>query len=255
MNNDLWKYYTSFQKELINKIDNHENLSIDECFLIEKNEWERFIYNKINPYNQNKYNILYIQKKIPKFIENFSSALEILKNNKKIKLVKKDLLAALYHDNIIKCFKSFNFYCGNKKLLIEFNEKYSCMALLILNPLDSIINNNMHLYVIVFRTLNHMKQKLYASLFSQEFDLNYDILNNLEYNNIIITKFNDYKNIDGMYPIEESQKIKRNNYFKDNNLLTIFIYIFYYEKYLSIYKENTFDENESYFLINPKCLN
>ena len=181
-------------------------------------------------------------------------ALTILKNNKKIKLVKKDLITALYQDNNLKYSKSFNYYCGNNKLLIEFNENYSCMVLLILNPIDSIINNNKHLYVIVFKTLNHLKQKLYKNLLSQEIDLNYDILNNLKYNNIIITKLNNYQNIDGMYPIEENQKIKSNNNFKDNNLITIFIYIFYYEKYLSIYKENTFDENDSYFLINPKWL-
>ena len=236
MNKSLWENYTSFQKELINRIQNYGILARDDCFLIEKNVWERFIYNKINPYNQNKNNILYIQKKIPELIENFTSALTILKNNQKIKLVKKDLIATLYQDNNLKYFKSFNYYCGNKKLLIEFNEKYSCMALLILNPLDSIINNSKHLYVIAFRTLNHKKQKLYTNLLSQEIDFNYDILNNLEYNNIIISKLNDYQNIDGMYPIEEYQKIKSNNYFKDNNLLTIFIYIFYYEKYLSIYK-------------------
>ena len=255
MNNYLWKNYTSFQKELINIIENHEIIARDDCFLIEKNDWEKYIYNKINPNNQNNKNILYIQKKIP--IENFSSAFTILKNHKKIKLVKKDLIAALYQGNNLRYFKSsksFNYYCGNKKLLIEFNENYSCMALLILNPLDLIINNSKHLYVIAFRTLDHMKQKLYTNLLSQEIDLNHDILNNLEYNNIIITQINDYKNIDGMYPIEECHNINSNNYFKDNSLLTLFIYIFYYEKHLSNYKENTFDENESYFLINPKWL-
>ena len=253
MDNYLWKNYISFQKELINRIQSHEILPRDDCFLIEENDWERFIYNKINPYNQTKNNILYIHKKV-EFIENISSALKILKNNKKIKLVKKDLIAALYKVNDLIYLKSFNYYCGNNKLLIEFNENYSCMALLILNPLDSIINNSKHLYVIAFRTLNHLKENLYINLLSQEIVLNYDILNNLEYNNIIITKFNGFINIDGMYPIEEYQIIRNNNIFKDNNILTIFICIFYYEKYLSIYREKTFDENESYFLINPQWL-
>ena len=254
---NLWKIYTSFQKELINRIKNQEISTRDDCFLIEKNDWERFIYNKINPYNlKNNNNIINIQKKVPEFIENFSSALTILKNNNKIKLVKKDLIVYLYEDNNLKYCKTINYYCGNKKLLIEFNENYSCMALLILNPLESFVNNNTYLYTIAFRTLNPLKEIIYKNLLSKESDLNIDIdiLNNLKYNNIIITKLNDYKNINGMYPIKECQNINSNNYFKDNNLLTIFIYIFYYEKYLSIYKENTFDENESYFLINPKWL-
>ena len=128
------------------------------------------------------------------------------------------------------------------------------MALLILNPLESIVNNNSYLYTIAFRTLNHLKEKIYKNLLNQEIDLNNDILNNLKYNNITITKLNDYKNIDGMYHIEEHQKNNSDNYFKNSNISTIFIYIFYYENYLSIYRENTFDENDSYFLISPKWL-
>ena len=57
------------------------------------------------------------------------------------------------------------------------------MALLILNPLESIVNNNSHLYSIAFKTLNHLEQKIYKNLLSQEIDLNNDILNNLKYNN------------------------------------------------------------------------
>jgi len=251
---NLWKIYISFQKELINRIESQEILARDDCFLIEKNDWERFIYYKINPYDQNNNNFLNIQKEIPEFIDNISSALTILKNNKNIKLVKKDLIESLYQDNNLKDFKSINYYCGNKKLLIEFNEKYSCMALLILNPLESIVNNNANLYIIAFRTMNHLKETIYKNLLSQEIDLNIDILNNLKYNNIIIKKLNNYNNINGIYPIEEHQKNNGCNYFKDDNILIIFIYIFYYEKYLSIYKENIFDENNSYFLINPEWL-
>ena len=38
-----------------------------------------------------------------------------------------------------------------------------------------------------------------------------------------------------MYPIEENPKIQRNNFiFVKENILKILIYLFYYEKYLSI---------------------
>ena len=62
--NNLWNIYTSFQKELINKIESQEITARDSCFLIEKNDWEKLIYNKINSFNQNNNNnILNIQKK------------------------------------------------------------------------------------------------------------------------------------------------------------------------------------------------
>ena len=61
--------------------------------------------------------------------------------------------------------------------------------------------------------------------------------------------------------IKESS-IKKHNISKITNkslifnegLLKIFIYIFYYEKYLSEKKEKSFDEKEKYCLINPKWL-
>jgi hypothetical protein len=87
MNNYLYNNYISFQKQLNYLVQSNDIFCGNDCFLIEKNDWEKYIYNKINPNNQNNKNILYIQKKIP--IENFSSAFTILKNNKKTKLVKK----------------------------------------------------------------------------------------------------------------------------------------------------------------------
>ena len=109
--------------------------------------------------------------------------------------------------------------------------------------------------IIYFKTLNHLKEDLYLNLLNKEIDLNYDILNNLKNNNIIITEFNELNILYNIYPIEENKIIQNNNLnFIIDNILKIFIYIFYYEEYLSIYKENYFNENESYFLINPKWL-
>ena len=128
--------------------------------------------------------------------------------------------------------------------------------LLILNPLDSIIDNNKYLYVIAFKTFNDLKEDLFINLLNKGINLTFDIMNNLQNNNIVLTKFNEFNYVDGMYPIEENPKIQRNNFiFVKENILKIFIYIFYYEKYLSIYKDNFFDEKASYFLINPKWLN
>ena len=96
MNNNLWKYYIDFQNELINEIQSNEISYRDDCLLIEKNDWEKLIYNKINPNNKNINNTRYIKKEIPEFIENISSFLKILRKNIIIKLVSKDLVTDFY---------------------------------------------------------------------------------------------------------------------------------------------------------------
>ena len=243
MSNYLYNNYISFQKQLNYLVQNNDFFSGDDCFLIEKNDWEKLIYSKIDPYNKYKSNVLNTQNKIPEFIENISSALQILKKNKILKLVKKDLIAAFYQEEGLRDYRSFNYYCGKNKLIIEFNENNSSNVLLILNPLDSIIDNNKYLYVIAFKTFNDLKEDLYINLLNKGIDLTFDIMNNLQNNNIVLTKFNEFNYVDGMYPIEENPKIQRNNFiFVKENILKIFIYIFYYEKYLSIYKDNFFDE-------------
>ena len=256
MSSYLYNNYISFQKQLNYLVQNNDFFSGDDCFLIEKNDWEKLIYNQIDPYNKYKSNVLNTQNKIPEFIDNISSALQILKKNKILKLVKKDLIAAFYQEEGLRDYRSFNYYCGKNKLIIEFNENNSSNVLLILNPLDSIIDNNKYLYVIAFKTFNDLKEDLYINLLNKGINLTFDLMNNLQNNNIVITKFNEFNCVDGMYPIEENPKIQRNNFiFVKENILKIFIYIFYYEKYLSIYKDNFFDEKASYFLINPKWLN
>ena len=257
MSDYLYEKYISLRKELIILIQDNEIFDRDDCFLMEKNNFEKLILNKINTYNKNKSNILDDQDEIPLFIENISSALKVLKNNEKLKLIKKDLIVALYQDKGLRSFKCFNYYYGKKKLIIEFNENNSSNALLIWNPLDLNIDNNKYLYVIAFKTfnVNDLKKDLYFNLLNKKIDLNNNILNNLQNNHIVITKFNELYYVDGMYPIEENPKIQRNNFnFVNENILKILIYIFYYEKYLSINKDNSFDENESYLLINPEWL-
>ena len=179
MSNYLNKAYNSLRKELINLIQNNEVFFRNDCFLIENNNLEKLFYNKINPYNKNKSNVLDDQDEIPFFIENISSALKVIKNNKKLKLVKKDLIVALYQDKGLRSFICFNYYCGKNKLIIEFNENNSSNALLILNPLDLIVDNNKYLYVIAFKTFNanDLKIDLYINLLNKK---KYLIINQID---------------------------------------------------------------------------
>ena len=79
MSNYLYNNYISFQKQLNYLVQNNDFFGGDDCFLIEKNDWEKLIYNQIDPYNKYKSNVLNTQNKIPEFIDNISSALQILK--------------------------------------------------------------------------------------------------------------------------------------------------------------------------------
>ena len=79
MSSYLYNNYISFQKQLNYLVQNNDFFGGDNCFLIEKNDWEKLIYNQIDPYNKYKSNVLNTQNKIPEFIDNISSALQILK--------------------------------------------------------------------------------------------------------------------------------------------------------------------------------
>jgi hypothetical protein len=116
----------------------------------------------------------------------------------------------------------------------------------------------MYSFVFAFRTLNYSRNDLYTYLLEYDYDiLNEDIINSLKNNNIFITyEFEKYiKDVVNMFPIEE-YGIIQNNYFKfdKDNILKLFIYIFYYEKSLLNSEDNFFNEINDYFLINPGWL-
>jgi hypothetical protein len=235
-----------------------------ECFLTYEDYKEKIFKKNINPYfiyndNFRDYNNnSFFQENENRFIENISSALQILKYNKKLRLVTKNYMRRFYHINFLRYFKTVNYYCGFNKLIIEFYGKYSSNALLIVNPLESIIDNNMYSFVFAFRTLNNSREDLYTYLLEYDYDiLNEDIINSLKNNNIFITyEFEKYiKDVVNMFPIEE-YGIIQNNYFKfdKDNILKLFIYIFYYEKSLLNSEDNFFNEINDYFLINPGWL-
>jgi hypothetical protein len=251
-----WKKFTSIQKEFIHRIQSNEITgSLNEYYLIDDKTFETYFNNTIDPnYTSNDY----IDYRFhPEIIYDISSAIKALKNYKKLKLVKKDLMKSICDLNYLRYYKTVSFYCGNNKLIIEFVGKFTNNALLIVNPLDSIIDNSIYSFVIAFRTLNNCKENLYISLLNNDnINLNKNVVKNLQNNNIIINKnFDEYiEDINDMFPIEENGIPDNCFNFVIDNILKIFIYIFYYEKTLSISKENFFNEDDFYFLINPNWL-
>ena len=253
----------SFVDELIYNIKSPKlTRNIYDCFLMFEDYNDKFFKNYINPYYTyyiDFNNDSFFQDIKHRFIENVSSALSILKNNKRLRLIEKDYLKRFYHINFLRNFKIVNYYCGFNKLIIEFYEKYSSNALLIVNPLESIIEDSMYSFVFAFRTLNNIRVDVYNYLLKYDYyDIfNKDFINSLKNNNIFISnEFEKYiKNAINIFPIEKNGIIQ-NNYFKfdKDNILKIFIHIFYYEKSLLNPKENVFNEIEDYFLINSDWL-
>ena len=253
----------SFIDELICNIESRKLTQyINVCFLIYEDYKDKFFKNYINPYYTyyiDFNNDSFFQDIEHRFIENISSALNFLKYNKRLRLVEKDYLRRFYPINFLRYFKTVNYYCGFNKLIIEFYGIYSSNALLIVNPLESIIKDSMYSFVFAFRTLNNIKGDVYNYLLKYDYyDIfNKDFINSLKNNNIFISnEFEKYiKNVINIFPIEKNGIIQ-NNYFKfdNDNILKIFIHIFYYEKSLLNPKENVFNEIEDYFLINSDWL-
>jgi len=256
MSLNQWKSFIYFQEELKYKIRNDEITAfINECYLIDDKTYEKYFNNNIELNNTKNDNIDY--NFYPEIIYDISSAIRTLENYKKLKLIRKDIMRSICDLNYLRYYKTINVYCGNNKLIIVFFENLESNALLIVNPIDSIIDNNMYSFIIAFRTLNYLKENIYISLlYNENINLNKNLVNILQNNNIIIFKnFDEYiKNINAIYPIKENGIPNNCFNFVIDVILKIFIYIFYYEKTLSISKENFFNENHNYFLINPDWL-
>jgi len=210
----------------------------------------------------------------------FSEIEPDFKNNLKdikgtFKMIEKKLLLSLYEDypnahnelithnyfnyyfyNLYKEIKhsqTFSYIAGNRKLIIRSKNKTS---LLILNPIDSIINSNNFVFGII---INEMKgisdnnDELYKKIILS--DLN---VNNIKLKSNIILNDSDENN-------NNNKDIKQilvmiNNYkrkiFIKNNRLLFFVYLYYYEKLLvQEKKEKAFKDNNEYYIINNNWLN
>ena len=237
MNLYQWKRFKSNQKKLIYRIQSNEITGfINEYYLIDDKTFETYFNNTIDlNYTYDDY----IDYRFhPEIIYDISSAIKALKNYKKLKLVKKDLMKSICDLNYLRYYKTVSFYCGNNKLIIEFVGKFTNNALLIVNPLDSIIDNSIYSFVIAFRTLNNCKENLYVSLLNNDnINLNKNEVKNLQNNNIIINKnFDEYiEDINDMFPIEENG-IPDNcfNFVIDNILIFSFNLLFLLSKVFSL---------------------
>ena len=267
--------YYIFRKQLVKNLKSSK-ISIDpkDCYLIEES-WLNNIINSFNKYenlkkqkrvNHNFNFINWLPENDPEFINDIPSILNCIKNNKKFKLVSKNLMEYIYDKKDLIEENYIKYYSGNNKLIIEYKENGKIKenndhkALLIINPCD-LSKTKKRAFIITIK--NRDKLMLYKEILSEEdFDIESMQNNNdIVFFEIILPKqknSNNNINIKSIKQKSNKNEEKNNSNSNNNNrdILKLFIYIFYYEKLLlSDNKDNIFDESQDYYLINPEWLN
>ena len=217
------KYDETFKKELERNI-NDEKIKL----------YNKDIYYLINDSNLNNPAIQYYKnitfsKGYIKFIDNFSSLINCLKNKSNYRLITRNLLELLLSQDELNKHKQVLYYSGNKKIIIEFKDNSEPKALLVFNPLKvekeiCIIKKyynekeNKKLYdYILSKKIKHSNSLLNDSKLS-------DVINTLEdflQNNVIITKSNTIKRKSNRsqnnYIFNNYFNIKKNSIYIGNN--------------------------------------
>ena len=248
--------YNSFKQRMISNITNQQIprsiYPFEECYLIDEsyiNELEYYLSLSRFP------------NKEPMVFNSFKSVINYISNNINISLISKKLIEMIGFNKILMSCKTVLCYGGNNKLIIKFKDDIYNKSLLLFN-FSNKIQISRNAYII----MNNKIESLYES-----------ILKNLYHQYIkekIIISFEEYQN-NNNFNINKAINTPNPNYIQNYNtniynnniignqqlsfqkqLLSIFIYIFYYEKYLheNNNKINLFKKNEKYYLINPEWL-
>ena len=227
--NEFKKFRTTFEsrikKESITYNDN-------DCYLID-NEWYNELEKKIEIYEKNNsqpsnkkaiYNSrnmrklnVYFPEQSPVFINDINEAIECFKSSNKPQLI-------------------------STKLMYKYNN-----GLLLFNPLDKNNKNNIIFSFKIKNKKNDNNIQFYSELLQMKDKLNDTLIDNLIKNKIICHYKIIKKNEEISYDTRE--------YFNNNsseNILKLFITIFYYEKSLSSNINDIFSNSQSFNLINPE---
>jgi len=263
------EYYV-FRKQFVKNLKSSK-ISIDpkDCYLIEES-WLNDIIKSFDKYdnlkkqkrvNHNFNFINWLPENDPEFINDIPSILNCIKNNKKFKLVSKNMMEYIYDKKDLVDENYIKYYSGKNKLIIEYKEKGKIKenndnkALFIINPSDL---SKVKKRAFIISIKNRDKLSLYKEILSGDEDFDIESMqnnNDIVFFEVILPKQNNSNNIVTNKFNEE--KSNKNNSINSNNrdILKLFIYIYYYEKSLLLDKYNFFDEKQDYYLINPEWLN
>ena len=267
-NSNIKNEYTSFKDKIKKEIKNNKvSYHINDCFLIRDSLSQELKNNKAydlkNSFFGQKFGV---QKDNILFINNQSFAITSYKYGYNLELVSKQLIEFIIHDNDFIKNNSISCFAGYNKLIIEYKKKederyinnnYINNCLLLINPFQ-LIYNNYKSYIIAFKNNEINSIDLYRQILSQEINTNYyHLIKNINTNNIIdeevLNIYINDKNIfylfDNLYKAQNNNiimpnfnKVQYNNN-NINDLLKIFINLFYFNECLFNNKEKIFNKS------------
>ena len=285
----LIQEYYKWKTKIMNSINSSQiTLYSEDCCICEEsfiNEFEDLLNNFMNRKNYNPNISMQFPKIDEIFINNFSQIIAKLQNNIKLKLINLLTLNIMYNKKPQRNLPLVKFYAGNKRIIIEFKENKDNKALLLINPLEQshfdykdkafILMINKEQKINIFKVIL-MEKNIYnllpelikdgiASSIPNKGTFNTNIYLTKKINNIIGNKNSNTSNSN--YNKNNSSK-KQSNMNQNNekiinkkdeddykeNILKILIYIFYFEKNILETKEEGFNLEEKYYLINQKWL-
>ena len=146
------KKFYSFKEKLIEEIKNNEFCynQNNECYLIldtridELNNSIEEYDNNPNLYNRRNFDgsYIFLPNNKPEFINSITDAIDCIKKHKNFEIIKQDILNLRYSDNYLSNFNTINYFCGNNRLIIEFDGYYYNSLLLLSNPEKSFFTQN-----------------------------------------------------------------------------------------------------------------
>ena len=252
--------FKSFRTEFEIRIKrNNITLYDNDCYLID-NEWYNELEKNIEIYEKNNYQLsnkrpIYNSRNIGKsrvpfpqksqaFINDINEAFKCLKSNNKPHIISTKLMNKIYKKEDLKNMSIVKYYIGFNNLIIMFMEKEYNNGLLFFNPLDK---NDKNITIFSFKIKNKKNEnniQFYSELLQMKNKINDVLIDDLLERKII----SHYKIIKKEIS-EETEKNFNNN--SSENILKIFISIFYYEKSLSSNINEIIFNFQNFNLINP----
>ena len=178
------EYYDFNEKLSKNIKNNYISMKNKDCYLIEES-WSKELTNYFDKYHKDKNNNKFknntdfsdfLPENGPVFINNFSSVIKCLKNNKKLIIISRELIESIYEEDDLKNYNIVKYYSGNNKLIIKFTKNDDKKALLIINPIyENLIQNINNDFIISIKDEENNTEEIFKEILLKENNMNYEI--------------------------------------------------------------------------------
>ena len=256
ISHEFIRFKTSLLSEINNKKWNPNTKN--DCFCI-KEKWFNEFEKQINKFNTNgntkkdsKNNIIkiFLENNFPEFINDISSAMEILGKASNLKLISKKFVQLLYPEELFLKNNSVKYYAGNNRLIIEFKNESNNISdvLLIINPLEKIFSQR-EIYYFSIKNKDEKKIAVFMSLIDNEKTDKFFSNNKLNLKKLKL--INEISN-----ELKEKKILSAKPDEPINHILKFLIAIYCYELSLTNKnnKANFINKNERSYLINPEWI-